>query len=150
MGCKDKKAKKDKKCVLYYDTNDKTGNFIFSKKATHKNTNGSTFESEEIQKMYVLKDKNGVVMGEAQFYDHIIINGKGPDKENITFYTDLFKFSFGGVDEQYNLLAIAPAIPSPLVKIFKLTNTAGKASFTHLKWDFSKPIRKLTFYKKSE
>ena len=49
MGCKDKKAKKAKKCVLYYDTNDKTGNFVFSKTATHKNTDGSTFESKEIQ-----------------------------------------------------------------------------------------------------
>jgi hypothetical protein len=150
MCCNDKKAKKDKKCVLYYDITDKTGNFIFSKTATHTNADGSIVESEEIQKMYVLKDKNGVVKGEAQFYDHIIIHGKGNGKENITFYTDLFKFSFGGVDEQYNLLVIAPAIPSPLVKTVKLTNTAGKASFTHLKWDFSKPRRKLTFYRKSE
>ena len=150
MCCKDKKDKKAKKCVLYYDKNDKTGNFVFSKTATHKNTNGTTFESEEIQKMYVLKDKNGVVMGEAQFYDHIIINGKGSGKENITFYTDLFKFSFGGVDEEYNLMLVAPPNPRKPIYSYKLTSSSIKASFTHLKWDFSKPIRKLTFYKKSE
>jgi hypothetical protein len=142
MGCKYKKNK----IVLYYDKNNTLENFVFSKTAVHTNPDGTTFDSEEVQKRYILKDKNGVVKGETQFYDHKIIT----KTENITFYTNLFRLSLGGpVDEQYNLLAMS-VNPDPIIYNYKLTNTAGKSSFTHLRWNFSKPIRKLTFYRKTE
>lgn len=148
MGCK---YEKNKKLVLYYDKNNTLlENFVFSKTASHTNPDGTTIESEEVQTRNILKDKNGAVKGETQFYDRKIITKTENVTSYTTFYTNLFKLSLGGpVDEQYNLLAMS-VNPDPLIYKYKLTNTAGKASFTHLKWDFSKPIRKLIFYRKSE
>lgn len=143
MGYKDKK---DKKLVLYYDKNNTIENFMFYNLTSRRNPDGSTFETNEVRKIYILKDKNGVVKGEARFDNYSIFRGN----ETKRMYKSLFKLSLGdAVDEQYSLLAMS-LDPYPLLYNYKITNTAGKSSFTNLKWDFTKTKRKLTFYRKSD
>ena len=140
------KLKKIKKIVLYYDKNNTVENFMFYDLMSHKNPDGSTFETNEVRKIYILKDKNGVVKGETRFDNYSIIRGN----ETKRMYKNLFKLSLGdAVDEQYSLSAMS-LDPYPLLYNYKITNTAGKSSFTNLKWDFTKPKRKLTFYRKCE
>lgn len=135
-----------RKLVLFYDPTS-PDSLVFSIKSVGFNSDGSTFESIQTQKRYILRNSSGKILGELQMLENNIAN------TDCKIFQDLFKLNTGcGVPEQYNVIT-SDLAPKQLIQKFRLTNTKGKFSFIKLKWEWPAPDsiskkRKLTFYKK--
>jgi hypothetical protein len=154
MCCKDKKERKlcNKTLNVYYDKTILSENLSYNKKTSHINDDGTPFDSSEVYKKSILKDDAGNIVGEGQFYDHFIKNGK---ETVMAYYTDSFKLLVDGTEEQYHFIVTAtfPEKPLKLIKTYKLECTVDsdkpRPSFTHLTWDKSDPNKRvLTFFRK--
>ena len=133
-----------KKRVLYYDKNNKTDCLAFETKTKHVDTDGVEFTTYTIHKQYVLRDSKGKNCGEGQFFDQYI---QRENKEDIPFFKNLFRLTFKNRPDEYYSAENIRMQPIPDVKLLNLKCYIGDCSFNRLRWDYTKSIRKLIFYK---
>ena len=116
-----------KKLTVYYDPTSADSS-VYAKKTIHtKPDDGTTFDSVETHKQYILYDKKGVKRGEAVLYEHNTNN-------MLKTFHDCFKlYNESGVNEQYQVVSVNE-VSRPSVKKLGLTQTLGKPSFNYLKW----------------